>query len=174
MTDQPKQLTPPSKETPRQREAFLAYFNLQDRSLEKLRQAYAKLIPKRVISVPTLKSWSKRFKWQERISAMDTEVQSKTEEIAIREATVKKSDILKAVKNTMIKYNQAILAGDIIPNAHDFYRMWELQRKELGKDTEAPSAIKIEINQRILSIVKKAEDEALEVIKEEIRSEQNS
>ena len=169
MTDQPKQLTSP-KESVKARGAFLLYFNLgEERNLPRVVQECAKKHIK--ISISGVKKWSKQFQWVKRVEAMDKEAQSRAEEIAIQQATVKKSDILKAVKNTMIKYNQAILSGDIIPNAHDFYRMWELQRKELGKDTEAPSPIKIEINQRILSIVQKAEEDARQIIEEEIENE---
>ncbi len=171
MTEPTKQLNPPSKETPRQREAFLIYFNLgNDRSILMVGKELAKKGIK--ISQTSIKKWSAKYKWVERVQTMDTEVQSRAEEIAISEATVKKSDILKAVKNTMIKYNQALLAGEIVPTAKDFHQMWEIQRKELGKDIEVASPINLVINQKILNVVRKAEDEALEIIKQEIEDEQ--
>jgi len=138
-----KQLTPP-KETVKQRGAFLLYFNMgEGRSLVNVQRELRKKGIK--ISQTSLAHWSKKYRWVERVNAMDDEVQTKTEEIAIREATVKKSDILKAVKNTMIKYNHAILAGEIVPNAHDFHRMWEIQRRELGLDTNEEIKIKFQV-----------------------------
>ena len=160
----------PTKETPRQRQAFLIYFELgENRSLIKVGQRLGENGAK--ISHTSIENWSKKYKWVERAQSMDQEVFSRTEELAIKQATTKKSDILKAVKNTMIKYNQALLAGEIVPTAKDFRQMWEIQRRELHQDVEVASPIKIEINQRILSIVRKAEDEVLEVIKEEIENE---
>ena len=160
----------PSKETPKQREGFLIYFNQgKERSLINVRQELDKKGIK--VSHTTLGNWSNKYKWVERVQKMDQEVMDRSEEIAIKNATVKKSDILKTVKNTMIRYNKALLDGTTIPSAGDFKTMWEIGRKELGKDLNKSPAIKIEINQRILSIVQKAEEDARKIIVEEINNE---
>lgn len=126
-----------SKESPKQRDAFLIYFNLgRERSLERTHRELSNISPKtekKVVDIRTVKDWSAKYKWVERVQAMDDEVTEKAEQIAIKEATAKKSDILKAVKNTMITYNQAVLSGNIVPSASDFKKMWEVARVELGK-----------------------------------------
>ena len=165
-----KVVTQPSKETPKQRGAFLIYFNLgEKRSLVNVQQELSEKGTK--ISETSLAKWSKKYQWVERVQKMDQEVMDRSEEIAIKNATVKKSDILKTVKNTMIRYNKALLDGTTIPSAGDFKTMWEIGRKELGKDLDKSPAIKIEINQRILSIVQKAEEDARKIIVEEINNE---
>ena len=167
------------KENPTQRDAFLSYFNLKERSLENLRREYADGMPKRIVSLSTLKDWCKKYKWIERVQTMDQEVTDKAEQIAIKEATAKKSDILKAVKNTMIKYNQALIAGDIIPTASDFKKMWEVARIELGKgigqDANLLPAPAINIfltkNERVIKVVEKAQGELRDALESEIREE---
>lgn len=169
MTNQPIITT---KETPRQRQAFLDYFGLQEeRSISRLYREYTKKDIK--ISEISLKKWSAKYKWQARVSIMDQEVTNRAEELAIKQASTKKSDILRAVKNTMIKYNQALLAGEIVPTTRDFHQMWEIQRKELHQDTETPSSEKIDINPKILEIVRKAEEEAYAEIQREIKNERD-
>ncbi|MCX6758995.1 MAG: hypothetical protein NT012_00270 [Candidatus Nealsonbacteria bacterium] len=168
-----------TKETPKQREAFLVYFNLEERSLEKLYQHYTKTIPKKAVSLETLKNWSRKFKWQERISIMDQEVFDRAEQIAIKEAIARKSDILKAVKNTMIRYNQAILSGDIIPSASDFKKMWEVARIELGKSIgqeiipiqAPPINIFLTKNEKIIKVVHEAQEELRKALQGEIKEE---
>lgn len=164
-------IKPLTKETPKQRNAFLIYFNLgEKRSLDNALQECHKQEIK--IAKKTIGTWSSRYKWVERVQKMDQAVQDKAEELAIKQATIKKSDILKAVRNTMIRYNQALLAGEIVPSASDFKKMWEVFRKEMGLDTGEPSPIKIEINQRILNVVQKAEEEAKQIIEQEIDYEE--
>ena len=167
-----------AKENPTQRDAFLAYFNLGgERSLDRLRQEYAKGVPKRVVSLSTLKDWCKKYKWIERVQAMDQEVTEKAEEMAIKEATAKKSDILKAVKNTMIQYNRAILNGTIVPSASDFKKMWEVARIELGKSTGqeivpmAAPAINIFLtkNEKVIKVVREAQEELRKTLAEQIK-----
>ena len=168
------------KENPTQRDAFLSYFNLGgERSLERLRHEYAEGVPKRVVSLSTLKSWCKKYKWTERTETMDQEVTDKAEQIAIKEATAKKSDILKAVKNTMIKYNQALIAGDIIPTASDFKKMWEVARIELGKgigqDANLLPAPAINIfltkNEKVIKVVRESQERLREALEGEIKEE---
>ena len=86
-----KVVTQPSKETPKQRRAFLDYFELKDdRSIPKLYEEYTKKGIK--ISEISLKVWSAKYKWVERVQKMDQVAFSQAEEIAIKNATVKKSD----------------------------------------------------------------------------------
>lgn len=168
----------PRKENPTQRDAFLAFFALgEDRTLEKLRQTYFESTPKRDVSIHTLRSWCKKYKWMERVGAMDNEAAEEAERRAIEQATAKKSDILKAVKNTMIQYNQAILDGTIVPSASDFKKMWEVARIELGKPTgqEIPPlpapAINIFLtkNEKIIKVVREAQDNLRKALTEEIK-----
>lgn len=158
-----------SKETPKQRDSFLIYFNLgSDRSIANVRKEYGKNGVK--TSISTLESWCKKYKWVERVKAMDEEVDRKTEEEAIKKAYIKKSTILKAIKNTIIKYNAALLGDAVIPSASDFKKVWEIWRKETGQDLPESPLIKVEINQRILNIVAKAEEDAKQIIEGEIIS----
>jgi len=166
------------KENSTQRDAFLVYFNLGgERSLERVAQTYANAVPKRVISLSTLKSWCKKYQWVERVQAMDEEVSGKAEQIAIKEATAKKSDILKAVKNTMIQFNRAILDGTIIPSASDFKKMWEVARIELGKSigqdaisVRAPAInIFLTKNEKVIKVVQQSQEELRKVLEGEIK-----
>ena len=164
-----------SKETPKQRGAFLAYFDLgEERSIRKLLQNMNESGTK--IHLNTLGNWSKKFKWQNRVEVMDIEAADKAEKMAIKKATMKKSQILSFTRNVMIKGNQALLDGTIIPTPNDFRRMWEIYRKEMGLDQAGADVIpttvyNVEINQRILNIVKKAEDDAERIIREKIENE---
>jgi hypothetical protein len=180
MPEEPKKQR---KENPTQRDAFLSYFNLgENRSLEKLREEYSKGSPKRDVSIHTLKSWCTKYKWLERCQAMDEEVTQKAEQIAIKEATAKKSDILKAVKNTMIRYNQAVLSGQIVPSASDFKKMWEVARIELGKSIgqealamPAPSInIFLTKNERIIKVVHQAQEDLRKALAEEIKEDEEN
>lgn len=161
---------------PRQRDPFLAYFNLgTERSLERLRQEVGKMSVS--VTLRTLERWSSKYNWTERVQAMDQEVTDKAEEIAIKQATAKKSDILTAVKNTMIAYNRELVRGNLIPSASDFKKMWEVMRVELGRTTgaepEQPPAINIFLtkNQSILNIVHEAEDKLREELRAQIGRE---
>jgi len=174
--------TQPTKETPKQREAFLIYFNQGgERSLKNVCQEIAKTLPKKTKMnslLVRIKEWSTKFKWVERVQRMDQEVAERSEEIAIKEATVKKSDILKACKNTMIKYNQQLLAGDIVPTATDFRKMWEIMRIEIGKPigqeamAMAPTVnIFLTKNEKILKVVARTREEIKQALLEEIENE---
>ena len=148
--------------------------------MERVVRTYAEGSPKRTVSISTLKDWCNKYHWVERVEAMDNEVSEKAEQIAIKEATAKKSDILKAVKNTMIKYNQALIAGDIVPTASDFKKMWEVARIELGKPIgqemipiRAPAInIFLTKNQKIINVVKKAQEELRQTLAEEIKEDE--
>ena len=164
-------------ETPKQREAFLIYFDLgPERSIHRVYEEYAKGGKK--LAEITLKQWSAKYSWVERVQKMDEEVAQRTEELAIKEATVKKSDILKAVKNTMIVFNRNMLAGSIVPTASDFKKMWEVMRIELGRNItdfpqEIPSInIAIINNEKVIRIVKEAQDKFREVLEAEIKEDE--
>lgn len=164
------------KETPRAREAFLVYFTLGvNRSLQNTRKELAKNNNK--ISLTSLKKWSSKYKWISRVQTMDQEVANKAEEEAIKKATMKDSQILIMIKNTMIKYQEALLSGDVIPTPADFRKMWEMHRIEQGKamiikakdeESDPYQVVNIQVNQRILQIVKKAEGDVAEEIRKEI------
>lgn len=166
-----------SKETPKQRGAFLAYFDLGgERSLDKLHQIFTEQAPKTAITLRTLKEWSRKFRWVDKVEVMDIEAADKAEKMAVKKATMKKSQILSFTKNVMIKCNEALLDGTIVPTPNDFRRMWEIYRKEMGLDQAGTDVVpttvyNVEINQRILNIVKKAEDDAERIIREKIENE---
>ena len=172
-----QQLTTKPKETPRQREALLIYFGLgAERSLEKVREELGKKGFK--ISRISIEKWSSKHKWVDRVQEMDDKAGELLEEKAIKQATVKKSQILGFIRNTFVKYNQALLDNSVVPNAGDVKKMWEIMRTELGMVLPGAQAQgeslyigKVEINQKILNIVKRAESEAKEVLREEIENE---
>lgn len=174
-----KQIT---TENPKQREAFLIYFNLgKERSLDNACREIAKTLPKETKMTSLLvkiKSWSANYKWVERARIMDKEVSEKAEEIAIEKATMKKSDILDACKNTMLRYIKALNSGDLIPTAKDFKAMWEIMRIELGKPIgqealiNAPTLnIFLTKNQNILKVVERTSEEIKKALHEEIEND---
>ena len=164
-----------SGESPRQRDAFLIYFALgKNRNLINVRRELDKNGVK--ISLTSVGIWSKKYEWVNRVEAMDKEASEKAEEQAIKEATVTKGEVLKMIKNTMIQYSRALLDGSVIPNVSDFKKVWEMSRIEEGKAMiikvteggEPESPIKIVINQRILAIVQRAEEDMREELRDEI------
>lgn len=172
-----KEQRKPTGESTGQRDAFLIYFNLgRERSLQNVGKELAKKHIK--ISNTSLKKWSSKYQWVERTQVMDQEVMDKAEQMAIKEATAKKSDILKAVKNTMIQYNRAILNGEIVPSASDFKKMWEVARIELGKsigqDQMPAPAINIFLtkNERVIKVVQQSQEELRKVLEGEIKEDE--
>lgn len=168
----------PTKESPGQRDAFLIYFNLRDgRSGAKVRKELGKKGTK--ISLRSIEKWMSQYKWVERVQVMDQEVSDKAEQMAIKEATTKKSDILKACKNTMIRYNQALLSGDLVPTATDFRKMWEIMRIEMGKtigqDTMPMPSPAVNIfltkNEKVIKVVRESQEELRKVLEGEIKEE---
>lgn len=175
MVQEQKQAT---KESPKQRDAFLIYFELGgERSGAKVRKEFGKKGTK--ISLRSIEKWMSQYKWVERVQAMDQEVADKAEQMAIKEATVKKSDILKACRNTMIKYNKALLEGDLVPTATDFRKMWEIMRIEMGKtigqDTMPLPGPAINIfltkNEKVIKVVRESQEELRKVLEGEIKEE---
>lgn len=119
-------------ENPEQRNAFLLYFNFgKDRSIQRVYEELAENGRKR--SLVSVKKWSSKFKWIDRVAAMDLEVSDKAEELAIKKASMKKSEILDACKQTMLKYVEQLAEGNIVPTPSDFKKMWEVARVEMGK-----------------------------------------
>lgn len=171
-------MTKPKEKTenPTQRDAFLIYFNLGgERSLVRVQQELSKKSKK--ISGTSLAKWSKAFKWVERVQAMDAEVSEKAEQIAIKEATMKKSDILKACQDTMKKYVEHLKSGKLIPTANDFRKMWEIARIELGKpigqetlNLPAPAInIFLTKNEKVVKVVRESQEKLRNVLEGEIK-----
>lgn len=100
---------------------------------------------------------------------MDAEATRKLEEEAIKKVSLGKEEILTIIKTTMIKYHDSLLSGITLPSASDFEKVWKMKRVEEGIDTGEPeSPIKVVINQRILAIVQKAEQDMREELRHEI------
>jgi hypothetical protein len=107
-------------ETTQQKDTFEDYWNLgTDRSLPKLHRKYADDIPKgqKVSpSLPTLKSWSKKYNWQERIMLRNKDIargtESKTirEEIDIRAEAI--SDMREYLKYLKVAAASAFVKGE--------------------------------------------------------------
>lgn len=171
----------PTKESPGQRNAFLIYFNLgAKRSLVKVQQTLGK--KKIKISNRSLAVWSKKYKWVERVRVMDQEVADRVEQLAIKQATIKKSEILKACQTTMTKYVEALDTGKLIPTATDFRKMWEIMRIELGKTIgqdiipmQAPSVnIFLTKNEKVIKVVRESQEELRKVLEGEIKENEES
>jgi len=63
------------EETAEQAAAFEAYYAMgENRSLKKLHQHLTDTSPKKVVSIRSLKDWSRWFHWQERIAIKDKAV----------------------------------------------------------------------------------------------------
>lgn len=79
------------KEKQKHLDAFEHYRNLgEERTLEKLRQWYAKNTPGKTPSIDTIKRWSTNFNWQERIVLRDREVtQHARKKVMSEEADIK-------------------------------------------------------------------------------------
>jgi len=158
-------------ESPLQQKAFLIYFDLgEKRSQEMVVKKLGEVGEK--ISETSIANWSKKHNWVKRVSALDREIYEKTEALAVRNATMKKSQILEICKNTMVRYNELLLSKKTRPTARDVKPMWEIARKELGLDIAGSVApVQIVLNQKVLQIVVDAENKAKQVIEAEIVDE---
>ena len=101
-------------ETKQQKDAFEDYWNLgADRSLPKLHLKYANDVPKgqKVSpSLPTLKSWSKKYNWQERIMLRNKDIASGTERKAIQDEIDIRAEAISDMRE-YLKYLKAAAAS---------------------------------------------------------------
>lgn len=109
------------EETLKQNQIFNIYYSLGDkRSLEKLFEKlknepqYTENIP----SLQTLKSWSKKFNWQERIQQRDAEISKGLEKKINQDIVNEKAEhrklikaILNELKRSLIEYQNEIKEG---------------------------------------------------------------
>ena len=109
------------EETLRQKQIFDIYYSLGDkRSLEKLNETlkntpeYSDKTP----SLDTLKSWSKKFNWQERIQQRDVEISKGLEKKINQDIINEKAEhrklikaILNELKRSLIEYQNEIKEG---------------------------------------------------------------
>ncbi|MBP8991717.1 MAG: hypothetical protein KBG82_07035 [Spirochaetes bacterium] len=109
------------EETLRQKQIFDIYYSLGDkRSLEKLKEnlkntpEYSEKTP----SLDTLKSWSKKFNWQERIQQRDAEISKGLEKKINQDIINEKAEhrklikaILNELKRSLIEYQNEIKEG---------------------------------------------------------------
>ncbi|HOC53301.1 MAG TPA: hypothetical protein PKJ39_06215 [Caldisericia bacterium] len=109
------------EETLRQKQIFDIYYSLGDkRSLEKLKEnlkntpEYSEKTP----SLDTLKSWSKKFNWQERIQQRDAEISKGLEKKINQDIVNEKAEhrklikaILNELKRSLIEYQNEIKEG---------------------------------------------------------------
>ena len=109
------------EETLRQKQIFDIYYSLGDkRSLEKLNETlkntpeYSDKTP----SLDTLKSWSKKFNWQERIQQRDAEISKGLEKKINQDIINEKAEhrklikeILNELKRSLIEYQNEIKEG---------------------------------------------------------------
>jgi len=109
------------EETLRQKQIFDIYYSLGDkRSLEKLNETL-KNIPEysdKTPSVITLKKWSKKFNWQERIQQRDAEISKGLEKKINKDIINEKAEhrklikaILNELKRSLIEYQNEIKEG---------------------------------------------------------------
>jgi len=159
-------------ENPEQRDAFLLYFNFgRDRSIQLVYEELARIGRKR--SLVSVKKWSSKFNWIDRVAAMDLEVSEKAEQLAIKNAMMKKSDILVACKRTMEQYISSLNEG-FKPSPSDFKKMWEVARVEMGKPIgqEAINAPTVNIfltkNEKVTKVVNESKEALRKVLEEEI------
>ena len=109
------------EETLRQKQIFDIYYSLGDkRSLEKLKEnlkntpEYSEKTP----SLDTLKSWSKKYNWQERIQQRDAEISKGLEKKINQDIINEKAEhrklikaILNELKRSLIEYQNEIKEG---------------------------------------------------------------
>jgi len=109
------------EETLRQKQIFDIYYSLGDkRSLEKLNETlkntpeYSEKTP----SLDTLKSWSKKYNWQERIQQRDAEISKGLEKKINQDIINEKAEhrklikeILNELKRSLIEYQNEIKEG---------------------------------------------------------------
>ena len=109
------------EETLRQKEIFDIYYSLGDkRSFEKLREKLktAPNATKMIPSLTTLKRWSKKFNWQERIQQRDAEISKGLEKKINQDIINEKAEhrklikaILNELKRSLIEYQNEIKEG---------------------------------------------------------------
>ena len=109
------------EETLRQKEIFDIYYSLGDkRSFEKLREKLktAPNATKMIPSLTTLKRWSKKFNWQERIQQRDAEISKGLEKKINQDIVNEKAEhrklikaILNELKRSLIEYQNEIKEG---------------------------------------------------------------
>lgn len=128
----------PIRENIRHHQAFLAYSNMPDPSLQKLHQKWSEYVPKfKKPSLRTLKSWSAKFQWIVRAEAIHQAAKEEAVKKAVSDLTMDKEEILAITRAVMIRYGQQLHAdnqGKI--TTLDFEKAWKIQRVELGLATE--------------------------------------
>lgn len=127
---------------------FLKYWGMgADRSLEKLRELLiqecsddkpkndkrSKFLKDKVPALETLKVWSKKFNWQEKLSELNEEANKRLFEDAIGVAKDARVDILKIFKAVVLRFAQQLRDNpqrDI--SSGDLATFWRMARIEMG------------------------------------------
>lgn len=128
----------PVRENARQHQAFLAYCNMPDPSLQKLYQTWAKHLPKfKKPSYSTLKEWSAKYQWISRSQAIHQEVKDQIVRKTVEQLVMVKEEVLAITRSVMTEYGKQLdtnKQGKI--TIMDFEKAWKIQRMELGLPTE--------------------------------------
>lgn len=128
----------PARENARQYQAFLAYCNMPDPSLQKLYQTWAEYLPKfKKPSYSTLKEWSAKYQWVSRSLAIHQEAKDQMVRKTVEQLVMVKEEILAITRSVMTKFGKQLNTnkqGRI--TTMDFEKAWKIQRIEMGLSTE--------------------------------------
>ena len=118
-------------------EAFITYFGMGlSRSLRKLHKHYFSSSPEKSPSIDTLKSWSRKFNWQERIDRLDKDLHRRLLKIAMKKVAKSKIDLVNACINVIEKFNQEIKENQFQPRMIDVEKAYKIIEKEMGRELD--------------------------------------
>lgn len=145
----------------RQMEAFIAYWALgADRSLLKLRQQWAIILPKNgsVPCLETLKNWSVWFNWQEELKRRDDDVNKQLIEEAVNAAHDTRIDILKVFRAVVIRFAKQLRDDPTKDmNSFDVATFWRMARIEMGLPADSSKQIH-ELGDSFFDLMKERHD----------------
>ena len=133
------------KEAPEHIKIFELYYSMgKDRSIKKLWnklcQDYTEVMPK-IPSYPTLKLWSKKFNWQQRVEQRDIEnskaLENKLSKEVNKTIVNSKADYRALIKKVVIEFEKRLKDGKIkISKPEDLSIMAKLDMLMMGEATE--------------------------------------
>lgn len=138
---------PPRQETPVISTAFQLYFNIgPKRSLEKLHTLMSQKCPKQCPKYRTLKSWSQKYQWQERLQIQEKAVSEGVAQKAITANIGQRAKLINQTQAMIDKCFDEKEEPKIIPKkVRDYKELVETMLKLIGEDPEPTKRHEIKI-----------------------------
>lgn len=118
--------------------AFQLYFNIgPKRSLEKLHTVMSQKCPKQCPKYRTLKSWSQKYQWQERLQLQEKAVAEGVAQQAITATIGQRAKLIQQTQSMIDKCFDDKGEPTILPEkTRDYKELVETMLKLLGEETE--------------------------------------